>query len=267
MNGKRLPPALFSLPTELLLHIGAYLVAAADLNSLLRTSRHFAHVYSSLFFHRALAGVDRRSGRSVLHWAAATGRDKLLASLLNAGVNVNTVDNNGTTPLESAVLLTSEMAVRRLLKSGADTKHRNREGWAALHLAAVTGNVVIAELLLGHGADIAARSSAVLRKHPFHDAVLLGHVCVAKLFLEQGADVDAGDVIGMTVAQKAAVAGHEGIVELLFGTAAAAAAIVANEMVKLLVPLVPLEITIVRRQLGVLFRAEDRARRFCCTTD
>lgn len=264
MNGQRLPPTLSSLPNELLLHISGYLVAPAHLNSLLRTSRYFAQLCSSLLIYRALVTFDARNGRSVLHWAAATGRVRLLANLITAGGDVNSLDNYGAAPLDSAVLLASETAVRRLLENGADTKHWNPKGWAALHLAAITGNAVVAGLLLDYGADIGARSSsAELEKQPFHYAVLLGHVCVSKLLQEHGADVDAGDIIGMTVAQKAAVAGHEGIVELLFGTAEAAAAVVAVRKVALCVPLVGIEITSIRRNLGVLFVAEERARRFC----
>lgn len=256
MNGKRLPPTLSSLPNELLLHISGYLVAPAHLNSLLRTSRHFAQLRSSLLIHRALATVDARNGRSVLHWAAATGRNRLLANLITAGGNVNSLDNDGTAPLDSAVLLASETVVRRLLENEAETKHRNLEAWTALHLATITGNAVLAGLLLDYGADIGARSSSAgLEKQPFHYAVLLGHVCVSKLLQEHSADLDSGDIIGMTVAQKAAVAGHEGIVKLLFGTAEEAATIVAVRKVALSVPLVGIEITSIRRNLGVLLVA------------
>lgn len=125
MAGNVLPPML---PTELLLRISTYLVAAAQLNSLLRTSRRFAQLCAPLLFERALTTVDARNARSVLHWAVATGRNRLLESLLAARTNINTMDNYGTAPLGSAELMGSKGRSRDFLKVEQQSNTRTVRG-------------------------------------------------------------------------------------------------------------------------------------------
>lgn len=207
--------------------------------------------------------MDKHNGRSVLHWAAATGRDRLLKNLLAAGANVNTQDNDGTAPLDTAVLLGSERAVRRLLESGAAVEHHNKEGWTALHLAAITGNDVVARLLLERGADISAMSTSQLERTPLHYSVMHGHIRVVKLLLEHGADMSTGGAIGTMVAQNAALEGQDRILELLFRTAEDVSAIVASAQVALLAPLVEVEITIEKMDVQSLVDLEELAEVFC----
>lgn len=165
-------------------------------------------------------------------------------------------------PLHSAVICGSTAAVTVLLQNGANPHVRNSDGWAALHLAAITGHCRIVGLLLDHGADMAARSSSLLHKLPFHYAVLLGHVAVTEIFLARGADVNGADSIGMTVAQKAAVAGHSGVVKVLFGDPAVAMAITQSAEVVQLVPLVGMETSIAMRHFWYLVETEAHAARF-----
>lgn len=262
MACKRPAPALSALPTELLLHIGT----CAVLNSLLRASHRFAQLYSPLLFQRALVTIDARNGRSVLHWAIATGRDRLLENLLTAGANGNSLDNHGTTPLDSAVLVESEMTVTRLLESGAAVQHKDNDGQTALHLAVITGNDVVAKLLLQCGADVGAVRTALLGMKPLYYAVMLGHVHMVELLLSHGAHIDMGDLIGSTVAQDAALAGRVEVLELLFGREEAAT-IVASARVGLLVPLVGVERIVLEWHIRPLVVAEEWAKGFRCTTD
>lgn len=259
------PPTLTSLPAELLLKIAAELGPSLyHLASLIRTSRGFAALLSPELLKYGVTALDRLTTRPLLHWAAARDRSVLLAGLLRHGadVSINFPDRSGATPLHSAVICGSTAAVAVLLRHGADPHVRNSDGWAALHLAAITGHCRIVGLLLDHGADISARSSSLLYKLPFHYAVLLGHVAVTEIFLARGADVNEADSIGMTVAQKVAVAGHSGVVRVLFGAPEAAMDITQSAGVVQLVPLVGMETSIAMRHFWGLVETEAHAARF-----
>lgn len=177
--------------------------------------------------------------------------------LLNSHADVNAHDLRAATPLHSAVLRGHTAGVELLLQNGADAATKNSDGWAALHLAAITGNRSVAALLLHHGADAGARSKALFQKTPLHYAVMLGHVAVAELLIAHGADIQAKDGLGVTVAQKAVMAGHERVVVLLFG---------AGTRERILSPLLPslvdMEITMTTRGIKRLLATEVRSARF-----
>lgn len=99
-------------------------------------------------------------GRSLLHYAAAAGAERVTRLLLERGLPVDVRNDDGETPL---------------------------------HLAAVQGRLAVARLLLEHGADVNARDSC-------YDSTPLHLACSrlwerarapTKLFLEHGADVNA----------------------------------------------------------------------------
>lgn len=255
----RTGPSLSDLPPELLLEIAAHLGPGLhDLNSLLRTTRRFAHLLSPVLLKLAVTARDRHTGRSLLHWAAASnGNISLMRRLLESHADVNAHDLRAATPLHSAVLRGHTAGVELLLQNGADAAIKNSDGWAALHLAAITGNRSVAALLLHHGADAGARSKALFQKTPLHYAVMLGHVAVAELLIAHGADIQAKDGLGVTVAQKAVMAGHERVVVLLFG---------AGTRERILSPLLPslvdMEITMTTRGIKRLFATETRSSRF-----
>lgn len=207
MHGTNAHPNLTFFPLELLLSIAAYLGPSLHhLTSLLRTNRRLKNLILPVLLQRAVTALDRRNRRTPLHWASVLGRVVLLARLLRRGaaVSINNWDKHGGTALHSAVICGSTTAVAVLLRHGADPKIKNRDGWAALHPGAITGNLLIAGLLLDYGASVATRSSSLFQKSPLHYAVLLRHVALVELFLAHGADVNGADDMGMTVAQKAA---------------------------------------------------------------
>lgn len=258
-------PTLTFLPAELLLQIAAELGPSLHhLSLLIRTSRGFADLLSPALLKHGVTARDRLTTRPLLHWVAARDRSVLLAGLLRqgAGVSINVADRTGATPLHSAVICGSTAAVAVLLQHGADPHVKNSDGWAALHLAAITGHCHIVALLLDYGADISVRSSSLLHKLPFHYAVLLGHVAVTEILLARGADVNGADSIGMTVAQKAAVAGHSGVVGILFGGPEVAMAITQSAEVVQLVPLVGMETRIAMRHFWRLVETEAHAAKF-----
>lgn len=263
------PTSLNSLPTELILQIAETLAPTVhDLASLLRTCRCFAVWLSPILVRCGVHTRDPCNGRSVLHWAVATGRDSLLRSLLAHGADVNTEDDGRNGPLHSAVLRASTVMVTRLLEHGADVGRRNVSGWAALDLAAIMGNREIAGVLLEHGAKMVARSDGLLGSTPFHYAVMHRHVGVTELFLAHGGDLDATDRSTTSVRQKAAIVlsgngdAEEPMVKLLFGTVEVAREVAGTHAIAIRRELVAAEIDRTRMFMEVLEAWEECTAQF-----
>ena len=73
--------------------------------------------------------------------------------LLAEGADPDAPDQDGRSPLFSAVLGNSVGVLALLLEAGADPNLRDRDGWAPLHFAAQERLPEIARILLGRGAD------------------------------------------------------------------------------------------------------------------
>jgi ankyrin repeat protein len=73
--------------------------------------------------------------------------------LLHRGADVDARDEDGRTPLFSAVLGGSVGLVGLLLEAGANVNAYDKEGWTALHFAAQEYEVEIARILVARGAN------------------------------------------------------------------------------------------------------------------
>ena len=161
------------------------------------------------------------NGESALHFAAKYGHSDAIEALVDAGGDVNAVDNDGVAPLfyankrrrgEIVDLLLSLGAregglieavnandverVQKLIASGVDVNAPGLDG-TALHLAAAKGYVWLVGMLLDAGADIEAIGEPG-GAHPLHLAVLHDQAAAAKLLLTRGANVEARDAWGRT---------------------------------------------------------------------
>lgn len=77
--------------------------------------------------------------------------------LIGRGADPNARDDEGRTPLFSAVLGNSLALVGLLLESKADVGARDDDGWTALHFAAQEYLPEVARVLIGGGADVNAK--------------------------------------------------------------------------------------------------------------
>lgn len=101
--------------------------------------------------------------------------------LLAAGADPDTRDDDGRSPLFSAVLGNSIGLVGLLLESGADVNARDHQGFSTLHFAAQEDLPEIARLLIAKGAKVDAQDEdggsvlwrAVFSARGRHDIVQL----------------------------------------------------------------------------------------------
>ncbi|MCE2993293.1 MAG: ankyrin repeat domain-containing protein, partial [Candidatus Jidaibacter sp.] len=110
------------------------------------------------------AGVNvnavNNDGHSALHWAADSGNMAIVKLLIKeaAAVNavdkaVNAVDKYGDTPLHWAIRANHTAVVELLIETGAKVNAVDKYGSSPLHLAALNGNEKVVELLCTHGAN------------------------------------------------------------------------------------------------------------------
>jgi uncharacterized protein len=89
-----------------------------------------------------------------------------------------------------------ERAERLIANDPSAVNTYSPDGWTPLHLAAFFGHTKIAEMLLAHDANVAARSHNTNGNTPLHSALAGNHKIVAGLLIGQGADVNAADAEG-----------------------------------------------------------------------
>lgn len=152
-----------------------------------------------------------RDGTSVVVAALRAGNCKLAERL--AGHLAATPD--GLDVFDSAGI-GNVTAIRALFHNDlADVDLRGMDGYAPLHLAAEFGQVEVARLLMGRGADPNAVSMNELRATPLHCAITSGHRDTASLLLALGASPNAIQHGGVGALHLAARRGDETIVDML----------------------------------------------------
>ena len=109
-----------------------------------------------------------------------------------------------STELHSAVLDSDLEKTEELLDKGFDPTARDEKGLTPLHIAAMTGGISVAELLVENASDLDIRE----RRHgmtPYYLAKVTGHDEIAELFEDRGADTSIPDNYTQTPEEAAAV--------------------------------------------------------------
>ncbi|KAL4857468.1 26S proteasome non-ATPase regulatory subunit 10 [Chlorella vulgaris] len=155
--------------------------------------------------------------RSVLHTACATSNFELVQFLVDNEAKdcVKWTDEEGWTPLHTAVSAAQEATVKLLLSLGADVNAATAQKRTALHYAASKGLTALAQLLLDSGAEVDARD--VMRATPLHRAAATGHTGVIRVLLDRQPKpkLDARNQEGATPLLLAALGGHQAAALLL----------------------------------------------------
>lgn len=142
--------------------------------------------------------------------AANMGDAKELASLIQRGLDPDTVDAQGNTLLILAAREGHTAAVEALVKNRARLDYRNPAGDSALMLAVLRGHEDTARALIKAGAAVAHDGWA-----PLHYAAFEGRDSLIEPILGAGADVNAPAPNKATALMLAARNGHIDVVRRL----------------------------------------------------
>ena len=187
-------------------------------------------------------GVDINAadgdGFTPLHIAAQRGHVRMVKLLLARAADCGLTNGEGRTPLAIAERLKDEevasllrpiteeafwrtmrlgdaATVQRFVEGSPELVHTWANGLTPLHLAARNGQRAVVEVLLSHGADIAASEKNREGMTALHEAALEGHQEVVELLLAMGANIDAADRRGRTPLDRATSKGGGNVVALL----------------------------------------------------
>ena len=190
MQVQRVPALLISLLPLLLVATGAGPAAAASDTPLPDAAKTGDHAAVSRLLE---AGIDvdapESDGTTALHWAVYRDDAELAVTLIDAGADANVVNRNGATPLTLACTNSNPNMVERLLAAGADA-NLAPTGEPPLMSCARTGQVGAVRALRAAGADIDA-ADVWRGQTPLMWAAAENHVAVMNVLLEGGADIDA----------------------------------------------------------------------------
>ncbi|KAJ8284753.1 hypothetical protein COCON_G00036030 [Conger conger] len=177
----------------------------------------FTSLVQTLVQHGADVNMKNCSGKDSLMLASFHGHLDVVKYLKECGASWSSRDRAGCTPLHWAADGGHLSVITHLLQEGCEVDVRDGfSHWTPLmRVSAVSGNVEVASLLLGAGADVDARDKD--GKTPLMVAVLNNHEQLVQLLLENGADHDVKNEFGTGVAEMAKAFGRESIISLLEG--------------------------------------------------
>jgi putative CocE/NonD family hydrolase len=170
--------------------------------------------------------LDAGAGDNDQMWRAWEGaidedREDIFELLLRKGMDINSVDEDGVTPLGLALTLGNDDMAEFLMAKGAvfgqaDSATR---GLTALHYAAIAGKKEIAKQYLVAGGNVNAKDS-VYEFTALHYAARFGSTKVAEVLIAHGADIKAKDKWGYEPIHWAAYHDRPEIIELLIAKGA-----------------------------------------------
>ena len=170
-----------------------------------------------------------RFGYTALHAAARANSARLIAALLQAGADVDALDNDGHTPLLVAAGARrrhdiyappdlpdppgtfNPAAITALAAAGADLEARSTDGRTALHLAALWNEIAVIPALLEAGASTESLSPAAVTA--LQAAMAQGNTAAIEILARFESEREAGDysefaaVVALAVSDPAALAG------------------------------------------------------------
>ena len=162
------------------------------------------------------AGADVNTkaqyGSSPLHYACGAGALDVVKMLVEAGAGVRATEEGGETCLDRAAYNGHTETVRYLVGLfQVEVNHSNDESFTALHSASEHTDVV--QVLIDAGADIEAMNFE--DRSPLQWACITGVLDVVKVLVRAGAGVCVTDVAGSACLAHAAYFGHTETVRYL----------------------------------------------------
>lgn len=148
--------------------------------------------------------------------AAVAGDERRVALLASQGVNVNTVAENGATPLVWALNERNHRGVEALLKAGADPNLLSEQtGMSPMNFVPMGDDVELLRLLLKYGGNPNHPGQGMISERPLSLAAAEGRIDNVNLLLDSGADINADDEFNDSAANHSTASGEFQVTALL----------------------------------------------------
>ena len=181
----------------------------------------FYYSKGEIFFERTELGrrlweqyyqESRRKEKPIVR-AVESGGYCNIKKLLERGAEANCKDEFGQTPLHIAALSHNKEVIDILLSYGADVNARDKYANTPIHAAAIGNNIAAVKALVEHGAEVNCKNES--GKTPLHEAVLRHNKEVINTLLSYGADVNAIDEYANTPLHQAAIVNNVAAAKVL----------------------------------------------------
>ncbi|XP_041006216.1 ankyrin repeat domain-containing protein EMB506, chloroplastic [Juglans microcarpa x Juglans regia] len=123
---------------------------------------------------------------SPLHTLALSGQIPFMDKLIENGLNIDTVDQDGLTALHKAIIGKKEAVISHLLRKGASPHVKDRDGATPLHYAVQVGAMQTVKLLIKYKVDLNVADNDGWT--PLHVAIQSRNRYITKVLLVNGAD-------------------------------------------------------------------------------
>ena len=189
-------------PTNLARHRSSILLRATDAAKWGRSQK-------------SLREASDTGGSKPLHIAVESDMGGMVKTLLEAGVDVETKNNQGRTPLHQAIIAKRRDSFNTLVRSGANVEAIDAGGLSALHWAAKSGQVAMIEGLLEKGAARWEYDKAGSGYFSIHLAAEEGQLAAVEALITERTDLDRRTKSGETLLHIASLHGHLKVAQYL----------------------------------------------------
>ncbi len=167
--------------------------------------------------------TDKR-GLSLLH-ACVSHSDSseniaIVHRLLDHGIDIDSADENGLTPLHLAIKQGQNKLAEELIRQGADIKKTSHAGWNALHFSALVNAVDVTGIVLNKDPDLLNQPSSEPILSPLQICAEYGAQDVCQYLLRHNADINFNSPDGLPAIFIASKNGFSDIVTLLVNAGA-----------------------------------------------
>ncbi|XP_057289679.1 ankyrin repeat and EF-hand domain-containing protein 1-like isoform X1 [Hydractinia symbiolongicarpus] len=160
------------------------------------TKRHQICLETAIKYGAYIHNVGH-DGKSLLVKACEERLEKVLKTLLEAGIDVNKQSElTGEPALHYASKIGYEEGVRLLLKYGANPNLLDENHMHAVHKAATNGHLDVIRILSAYGADVGTLN--IVLDSPMHCAAMKGYAAICKFLGQRGCSATTKNSNGMT---------------------------------------------------------------------
>jgi len=163
------------------------------------------HVITELIEGGLLVDAVLEDGETALSTAAANGHASTVLHLLSFGASPRVASRADSLPVHVAAARGDVMVLTRILEADSGCADlQDKRGYTALHHACTHGHVAATEaLLVGFGFAVDAQASAIEGSTPLALAVKANSVACVRLLLEHGGHTEEADAAGDTPLHRA----------------------------------------------------------------